>query len=1143
MSDEYQPKEVAEAQSELEAMPASTDSEESATADRTAEAPREAHTASDETNTEVSPALAQEDVGAHEVDDVSTAIPGAEVVAEDSAKIGESAAVVSIADVAPSKHSESESQGLRFPSIGSLSKRHALVAGFVVVVLILISFFLPPMSLAQRMGAAGYTVLDSANPRVVHPDGLTVERTRPEDRIRVRLDSVPRADFVAVSAPETLAAAVAAIPDHLIPRSPYYTIDMRSREAVAGVMSVVIPNESEPWETLDLYTWDGAAWRWLPTRLDDNLEMLISVVDALPTSVMVMQSEPRAQYIAAETSDWSVELADPVLNEVTVAGLLIGTMGGTTGSIDALPAATESGQIALVPIIRNWAQGHDPNWALVSDMLAMESDRRAHVANLLTLAQDGGYTGLVVDYRRVQSQDRDRYTDFISDLAASFHDAGIWLGVVVDRPQLTEGGWDTGGYDWAALGAVVDQLRVAMPVSPEAYTPGGEFEQLIRWAVTQVERSRLMPVFSTLSTDGDQLIPLEMVLGSLGEVRAQQVLTESVKPGTRLDITLGASMMVANDPETGATRLLSGDTAYWLGTPHWLRTRLDLNARHRLGGVVLSGLFDAGNVDGLLSAVADHQAGDTTSAFVMPDIVWELTDPGGQSTEITTSFARPELVWVAPSMTGTYRVGAMVAGLDKGSLEITVSEPVPTTVDTPAETVDADVDDISDAEEVEEDETLRAGFVADVSVPDNTRFEQGASFTKTWRMRNSGNVDWPADTVWVYASGDELAAVREVEVGAVGAGETVDISVDMTAPEEDGTFRSNWQLRADGRSIRGGGAYVLIRVGEPQAAPPPEEQPPPAAAPRPVAPGGFELGGHIRDLSIPHRDRMRHAGMNWVKIQVHFGQGADHAINTAHAAGFKIQLSAIGGPAMVTQPNFVEDYTAWVAGLAAAGADAIEIWNEPNIEREWQIGHISPQAYTNLLCRSYSAIKAANPNTDVISAAPAPTGWFGGCGPNGCDDRPWMQGLYNAGAANCLDYIGAHHNAGATSPSARIGHPANPGDTHPSWFFLPQTELYYNIFRGTRQIVYTEMGFASQEGVPAFSDQFAWARGTNNAQQAAWLAEAVQLSINTGMVRVLIVWNIDFGRFGTDPQDGFAIIRPGGGCPACDSMNAVMGRR
>jgi hypothetical protein len=148
--------------------------------------------------------------------------------------------------------------------------------------------------------------------------------------------------------------------------------------------------------------------------------------------------------------------------------------------------------------------------------------------------------------------------------------------------------------------------------------------------------------------------------------------------------------------------------------------------------------------------------------------------------------------------------------------------------------------------------------------------------------------------------------------------------------------------------------------------------------------------------------------------------------------------------------------------------------------------------------------------------------------------------MYNAGATNCMDYIGAHHNSGATSPSAESGHPADNGARHHSWYFLPQTRLYYNVFGGARKLFYTEMGYASQEGLDTFSDQFAWARGTNNAQQAAWLAEAVNLSRSTGMVRNIIVWNIDFTRYGYDPQDGYAIIRPGGSCPACDSLRAAM---
>jgi hypothetical protein len=45
------------------------------------------------------------------------------------------------------------------------------------------------------------------------------------------------------------------------------------------------------------------------------------------------------------------------------------------------------------------------------------------------------------------------------------------------------------------------------------------------------------------------------------------------------------------------------------------------------------------------------------------------------------------------------------------------------------------------------------------------------------------------------------------------------------------------------------------------------------------------------------------------------------------------------------------------------------------------------------------------------------------------------------------------------------------------------------------------------------------------------------------MVRCIIVWNIDYVRYGYDPQDGYAIIRPGGGCPACEALHNVLGTR
>jgi hypothetical protein len=283
---------------------------------------------------------------------------------------------------------------------------------------------------------------------------------------------------------------------------------------------------------------------------------------------------------------------------------------------------------------------------------------------------------------------------------------------------------------------------------------------------------------------------------------------------------------------------------------------------------------------------------------------------------------------------------------------------------------------------------LNATYVADVTVPDHTHFEKGETFIKTWRVRNNGDCAWPEDARLVFESGADLSAPASVDVGTLDAGGETEISVDMAAPDSDGDFTGVWRMAQGDGTTFGGMLTVVIKAGEAAA-----------AAPVVVAPagggGGFELGGHYRSWN--YVSNMKYAGMTWAKTQVHYGQDASSIIQTAHANGLKIQLSALGSPGMVMEAGFHENFSSWLAGMAAAGADAIEVWNEPNIDREWQNGQISPAAYTQLLCASYNAIKAANPGTAVISAAPAPTGWYGGCGGGGCDDQPWMEGVERRG--------------------------------------------------------------------------------------------------------------------------------------------------
>ncbi|MEA4909617.1 MAG: NBR1-Ig-like domain-containing protein [Anaerolineaceae bacterium] len=88
----------------------------------------------------------------------------------------------------------------------------------------------------------------------------------------------------------------------------------------------------------------------------------------------------------------------------------------------------------------------------------------------------------------------------------------------------------------------------------------------------------------------------------------------------------------------------------------------------------------------------------------------------------------------------------------------------------------------------------RAIFLDDVSVPDNTIFEQGAAFVKTWRVRNSGTCAWSSDYQLVFAAGDDMGG-KAVRLAAVDPGGTLDVSVNMSAPGQGGTYLGNWQFQ------------------------------------------------------------------------------------------------------------------------------------------------------------------------------------------------------------------------------------------------------------------------------------------------------------------------------------------------------------
>jgi hypothetical protein len=111
-----------------------------------------------------------------------------------------------------------------------------------------------------------------------------------------------------------------------------------------------------------------------------------------------------------------------------------------------------------------------------------------------------------------------------------------------------------------------------------------------------------------------------------------------------------------------------------------------------------------------------------------------------------------------------------------------------------------------------------ASFVADVTVPDGTGATPGAVFEKTWRIKNSGTTTWSAAYSLVWVDGEKMGSPESIAIPKeVRPGETVDISVKLTAPTKAGTYQTFFRLRnANGQYFRldgTGDLWVKIIVG------------------------------------------------------------------------------------------------------------------------------------------------------------------------------------------------------------------------------------------------------------------------------------------------------------------------------------------
>jgi polysaccharide biosynthesis protein PslG len=313
--------------------------------------------------------------------------------------------------------------------------------------------------------------------------------------------------------------------------------------------------------------------------------------------------------------------------------------------------------------------------------------------------------------------------------------------------------------------------------------------------------------------------------------------------------------------------------------------------------------------------------------------------------------------------------------------------------------------------------------------------------------------------------------------------------------------------------------------------------------------------------------RAKELGVGWIKVQTSWaflqpnGANPDEQVlrtfelnlQTADQMGFKILLSVAKAPAWArssndeaappNNPQALAEFFTLMFNNTKIGeiADAIEIWNEPNLRREWSTDALpfSGAGYMQLFGPSYQAIRAYRSDMVIVTAGLAPAATIAGAA---VDDRVYLQQMYDAGLRNYPDIaIGVHPYGWGNAPDAVCCDSiADRGwDDNPHFFFIETLNATRDIMnRNGHQNVpmwVTEFGWATWEGfdvpLPAPAENNLWMRYNSAADQANYAIRAFEIGQKErNDIGVMFLWNLNFANPFTiqNSQEivGYSILLP-----------------
>lgn len=539
-----------------------------------------------------------------------------------------------------------------------------LINIIVIPGLILFALILPPIAIPSRILNAGFTGISPANGGAVSlNDGaqFSIPPGQAKTAVSIRLSSQPRDAFLKSSVAKNLPAT-------LDVKSAGYFPGMQGTAPALSILSLPIPDGADPLSTLTVYGFVAKKWTKLPFQIytdDQRVETYLGTL--IPDAVVIAQTQAQAPTLSVDLTGKAqiVSQVSQIVAEVTPGGYSIADDGSINGGIPSNSSTDASSPYQVFPTITN-VLGDQIRGDWVDAMTTNAYTRQQHINALVDLTTEKLYPGINIDYQNVSPDNKDPFTAFVKELAAALQSKNKMLSVALPMPtQLAVDNWDTGAYDWAAIGDAADIVTIPIQTTRDAYVGDNPIVQsYLNWAVGRIDHFKLQMAVSVLGRDefGTSFAPVGFgsALKLMGPVNTPTTIAAGDK--VTLDLQrLREGGGIKADAVTGLYSFNYKDDkaaqhTIYLENAESLAKKMALALQYNLRGLVLRDL-GVDTVDPrIYDALKRYRDGEAPAYKGALAIVWRVN---GQSIG-KSSVTDPKTVWT-PDQAGDAKVEAVLS--------------------------------------------------------------------------------------------------------------------------------------------------------------------------------------------------------------------------------------------------------------------------------------------------------------------------------------------------------------------------------------------------------------------------------------------------------------------------------------------------